>query len=224
MSSASRRSRRQGLGWIAALVWAVGADAIAQHGLEHEPFLAPVDNSEIISFYIAPGAAGSQFEPRDADLARWALQSWIEAAHGELAFRETTAESEALVRIYFVAADGGQYGEMRGLRIDGRRGAEVFIRPDTTAFGGRIAQRAAEDSLFRDAIVYMTCVHELGHALGLVHTADYDDIMYAFGFGGDIYRYFMRYREHLDTREDIAHMSVLSAGDLAQLAALYSEP
>jgi Matrixin len=213
---------RRGLaGGLVAIALAAVSAATAQNGVTYEPSLEPLDNTAPLTFYVAPGTPGSEFEAHDPDLARWALASWVAAARSRLAFRETSDESEALVRIYFVAAEGGQYGEMRGLRIGERRGAEVFIRPDTHAFGGRIAQRAAEDALFRDAIVYMTCVHELGHALGLVHTADYDDIMYAFGFGGDIYRYFMRYRERLEAFEDIAGVSVLSAGDLAQLDALY---
>jgi hypothetical protein len=45
--------------------------------------------------------------------------------------------------------------------------------------------------------------------------------MYFFGFGGDIPRFFMRYRERLGERADIPHVSGLSQGDLAQLEALY---
>ena len=107
------------------------------------------------------------------------------------------------MRVYWVPAAGGQYGEMRPLDVDGRRGAAVYIRPDTTALGEEIATRARLDSLFRDTIVYLTCLHELGHALGLAHTADFDDVMYFFGFGGDIGEFFGRYRRTLRERGDI---------------------
>ena len=101
------------------------------------------------------------------------------------------------MRIYWVEAGGGQYGETRAIDVNGRRGAAVFVRPDTDALGPYIAKLARSDALFRDTIVYLTCVHQLGHALGLRHTANFADVMYFFGFGGDIPRFFMRYREQL---------------------------
>jgi hypothetical protein len=45
--------------------------------------------------------------------------------------------------------------------------------------------------------------------------------MYFFGFGGDISRFFGRYRDQLRSRDDIANVAGLSAGDLRQLGALY---
>jgi predicted Zn-dependent protease len=65
-------------------------------------------------------------------------------------------------------------------------------------------------------------LHELGHALGLEHTAEFADIMYFFGFGGDIVAFFERYRSQLRSREDIAGVAGLSEGDLAQLRSLYT--
>ena len=175
-----------------------------------------------IGYYIAPGEAGSEFRPGDVELARWALGAWQQALGSTLEL-VPAPQDEALLRVHFVAAEAGQYGEMQVILVDGQRGADVFIRPNTDALGPDIAARARVDSLFRDTIVYLTCLHELGHALGLRHTANFDDVMYFFGFGGDIPKFFSRYRDQLDTRADIAKVAGLSAGDLAHLHALYEK-
>jgi hypothetical protein len=130
-------------------------------------------------------------------------------------------ESTALVRLYWANAREGQYGEMRPLVVGGRGGAAVYIRPDMDGLGPEIAQRAAQDDLLRETIVYLTCLHELGHALGLAHTAAFDDIMYFFGYGGDIPRFFGRYRDQVTTRADIASVAGLSLVDISRLRALY---
>ena len=179
-----------------------------------------LDAQRPISYFIAEGEPGSRYRDGDRELAIWALQAWQRSANGALRF-EAGTESTALLRVYWVPANFGQYGEMRPLTVDGRRGAAVYIRPDTDALGETIGQRARDDPLFRDTVVYLTCLHELGHALGLEHTADYADIMYFFGFGGDIAAFFARYRDQLNSRRDIAGVSGLSEGDLRRLRALY---
>jgi len=189
-----------------------GADAL----------FAPLDTSESIAVSIVDMTDGADARGEDdAQLAIWALSDWARALDGRLRFHVAEDEDDALIRIRFVPPGGGQYGEMVQLRIDGRRGAGVFIRPDTQALGPVIAGRAAADSLFRDTIVYLTCVHELGHALGLAHTAEYADIMYAFGYGGDIEEYFMRYRRRIEARSDIPAQTGLSDADQARVRALY---
>jgi hypothetical protein len=181
--------------------------------------LGPLEDG-VVTYHIADGADGSSFRAADRELALWALQTWERSTSGVLKFMPAE-EAAALVRVYWVPADSGQYGEMRPLLVAGRRGAEVYIRPDTDALGPDIGVRAKVDALFRDTIVYLTCLHELGHALGLSHTSDFADVMYFFGFGGDIPRFFGRYRDELRERSDIAKVSGLSAGDLRQLEELY---
>ena len=182
--------------------------------------LGPLDDGRVTYFIAAP-PADVEISPGDAELALWALESWQRAAAGALTFVRAADEEQALVRVYWAPAAGGQYGEMRPLEVAGRRGAAVYIRPDTAALGENIAQRARLDALFRDTIVYLTCLHELGHALGLSHTADFADVMYFFGFGGDIPEFFGRYRRTLRDRADIRRASGLSAGDLNRLEGLY---
>jgi hypothetical protein len=202
---------------IAAAILAVGAVARAQILAP----LGPLEDGGVVTYFIALPLEDAEARPGDADLAIWALESWQRAAGGALRFVPAANEDEALVRLYWVPAAGGQYGEMRPLEVEGRRGAAVYIRPDTTALGDQVATRAGLDPLFRDTIVYLTCLHELGHALGLAHTAEFDDVMYFFGFGGDIGEFFGRYRRTLRARDDIRGSPGLSAGDLAQLEALY---
>jgi len=78
-----------------------------------------------------------------------------------------------------------------------------------------------EDPLLRDTIVYLTCLHETGHALGLQHTAAFADIMYSFQFGGDIPEYFGRYRRLLTVRSDIRKHAGMSADDRKRIVQLY---
>jgi hypothetical protein len=141
----------------------------------------------------------------DAELARWAFEAWQRESGNRIVFRKSPSRQHARLTVHWETG-ASLYGETRPLTVDGKRGAEIYILPQTNA------TRSA-DPLLRDTIIFLTFVHETGHALGLSHTANFADIMYSFQYGGDIDAYFDRYRRLLGKRSDIALHSGLSGGD-----------
>jgi hypothetical protein len=189
-------------------------------GVEDPAPLRALDSKTPITYFIADGSGHPGYRSSDQQLARWAIGAWQRSVGKNLQFKAAT-ESSALVRLYWAGSEG-EFGEMRPLMVGGRRGAGVFIQADVGVLGADIAREARADELLRDSIVYLTCLHEFGHALGLEHTSDFRDIMYFFGYGGDIVEYFERYRAQLHSRDDIANVSGLSAADVERIRALYA--
>jgi hypothetical protein len=173
--------------------------------------LPAADQNRLTTFWIAPcDDPKTGCQPSDLDLARWALEAWQTASNGRLHFVETKDRQQALIRLVWASPQGGLYGVTVPIEVNGRRGAQIFVANTT---------QNVIDALLRDTIVYLTCLHESGHALGLRHTDQFDDIMYSFQYGGDIPEYFGRYRRKLVKREDIRKNSGLSAADRMHLAA-----
>ena len=150
----------------------------------------------------------------DPELAEWAMEAWQAASRGALHAVLTADREQAHIRINWVAGTEGLFGETRSIEVNGERGAEVYVRPAVVPPGEK-------DRVLRDAIVYLTCLHEIGHALGLQHTANFADIMYSFQYGGNIPEYYGRYRRLLASRADIRKHPGLSAGDRRRLAELF---
>ena len=174
-----------------------------------------------ITYWIEPCTrAETLCQGRDPELAQWAMEAWEREAGGRFKAVKVAQMSRAQIRIHWADGIGGQYGEARPILVEGKQGAEVYIRPDTSQLGPDIEAATKKDGLLRDAIVYLTCLHESGHALGLSHTTAFDDIMYTFQVGGDIPEYFGRYRRLLSTRTDIAKHSGTSVQDVARLKRL----
>ena len=165
----------------------------------------------------------AECEAGDVELAEWALEAWQKASNGGLMFTRSPL-SKARIRLYW-ASNGNQglYGEAREITVDGKSGAEVAVRPGLHALGHKVEGAGADDKLFRHTIVYLTCLHEIGHALGLSHTRSFADIMYSFEYGGNILQYFGRYRRKLEAREQIREHSGLSPDDMRRLQGLYRD-
>jgi hypothetical protein len=162
--------------------------------------------AKTLRYWIEPGP--------DAQLAEWAIAAWQAASGGHLTLEGTDRKERAHIRLFWANGPDSLYGETRPITVEGERGAEVYVLPG-------VVPQGETDRLLRDAIVYLTCLHETGHALGLPHTADFADIMYSFQYGGDIPAYFGRYRRQLKTRADIRAHDGLSANDRKRVAELF---
>jgi hypothetical protein len=183
--------------------------------------LGMLDARQPISFFIEGGNGVPGYRDTDRELAKLALEAWSRESAGKLKFIESKQRDGALIRLRWISPTEGLYGETQRVEVNGKPGAIVYVMPQVSVQGEPLASRAVQDNLLRDTIVYLTCVHELGHAVGLSHTRKFEDIMYYFGYGGDILDYFMRYRNKLQSRADIVKYSGLSAGDVEVLRNLY---
>ena len=179
----------------------------------------PKPATELMPYFISDGRGIAGFNPEDRELAVFALNAWARESGGRIAFTPARSQTEARVLVRWIAAGDGRFGEMQQSSPGGP--AVVFVSPIVSSMGEPFASRAARDPLFRDTIVYLTCVHEIGHALGLRHTANFEDIMYSFVNGGDLVAYFLRYRNNLQSRADIPKYSGMSPNDISELKKLH---
>ena len=170
-------------------------------------FLCTVLQAATLRYWVEPCShPESGCKRDDPELAQWAMEAWQTASGGALHLVKVLDPEQAHIRVHWVTGNQGLYGETRPIDVNGERGAEVYVLPAVVPAGEK-------DALLRDAIVYLTCLHETGHALGLEHTARFTDIMYSFQYGGDIGEYFGRYRRLLGSRADIQKHAGMSAAD-----------
>ena len=208
--------------FAASLLIAPSVVSIADHVLSRAGLAAPAQSSlspqahwetrSVIQVWIDR----QSLPVRGDQLVERAMHTWSIASDGAFTLRRTFLERDAGIRVYFNGA-GGNYGETRP-HVNRTTGlideAEVAIAADAPI---------QVDPLTRDIIVYLTALHELGHALGLEHTANFDDIMYLFRQPGDGPRYFGNYRKLLRSADDIGSAAAtgLSTYDVTTLRGLY---
>jgi hypothetical protein len=199
--------------FAAAVVVALSVSAPAQA----PPKLVPLSESGVITYYIADGIPSFGSRIGDDELATWAFQEWERAAGGTIRLERIAEESEAMIRLYWLSWAPAKYGEMKPQVASRPQSALVFVRPDTHAKHKTLGSAAAKDRLLRDTIVYLTTLHEIGHAFGLGHTDAEEDVMRTEGAADN----FRRYRQRLKTRADIAKVEWLSDADTARIRRLY---
>jgi len=175
-------------------------------------FLAIAAQGATLRYWIDPCPGPDEVcHAGDVELAQWAMEAWQSASGGKLKLEKAPTRDKAHIRVNWAGGREGFYGEARPIDVEGVRGAEVYVVTPAAR---------TSDELLRDAIVYLTCVHETGYALGLPHTAAFADIMYSFQYGGDIGEYFGRYRRKLERRADIHRNSGISDEDRRRITEL----
>lgn len=177
----------------------------------------------------APGVTASRWDTADelplwierpnvppdvVEMVRRAARSWSRGSGGVLRFKDAAEFPSGGIRVRFVR-DDENFGEAAPYldRTTGR-----IVRADVV-----LGMDPPGDGLQKQLVVYLSALHELGHALGLRHTDAFADVMYQFRRPSDPTRYFLGYRKKLRSADDIGSetASGLSAEDVRALRQLY---
>jgi hypothetical protein len=150
-----------------------------------------------------------------ADLVERAMKTWSAASGGRLTLVRASGRDDAAIRVFFVQSDTN-YGEAAP-RVDPKTG--LIGRADVA-----INAAVPDDPMHARIIIYLTALHELGHALGLAHSDTFSAIMYRFRRPDDGPRYFGAYRSKVRSLDDIGSTRAtgLDDEDVTALRNLYA--
>src|ERR1041385_5842111 len=97
--------------------------------------LGLLDVAEPIPFVIQDGKGVPGFVSSDRELAIWALDAWARESGRKLKFVEAASPDSGIVRLRWVSAHEGLFGETQHVRVGTREGALVFVMPDVSQLG-----------------------------------------------------------------------------------------
>ncbi len=174
-----------------------------------------------IAYFIDPITTRAGFRATDVDLAEWALRAWERELVGKISFESTPDPTIARIRMGWAASLMGRFGEMQPMLVHGRRGAAIRVRSPDHHIAHFFGRHHARDPLFRDVVIYLSCLHELGHALGLSHSERFGDVMFDFQTRERATEFFQQHRDALSTRDEIRQQAGLSPNDIHRVRTLY---